>query len=245
MDENEKQDGEGTREEQPSPGSAEAMKILKDIQEKLDGKPAEKTTEKEDEAPDPEKELERESKRTGMTKEALRRQDERIALAQAPIIERQAWDSMERGHKDLSEYRDEVKKELENYQPVYRTPELIEKLFWMVKGRSVDKRGSAAPVPQPKPKERISGGYSGSEASLSGGGSGDRDTEPKLSDEEKEVVDRLGSAAAPLGCDLDEKGYERAKKSRKIGQFKTTPQIDMKTGNTADRALGNLLGIRK
>lgn len=227
-------------EEKIDPGSEAAMKILTEIKEKLEGKPVEKKEEI-PAGPDPAEARAALLKRTGFTEDQLRAQEEMVAAAQAPLVEGRAWDSLERGHKDLSEYKKDVEKEMLLYRPEFRTPELAEKLFWMVKGRSMDKRG-AEPKAKEQPKTRISSrpGYSGSDTGMAPVDGGDG--EPTLSEDETEVVDRLGRAAAPLGAQVDAKTYEASKKSKKIGQFRSRSEIDLRSANPADRELQRLQG---
>jgi len=147
-------------------------------------------------------------KSLGYTDEQMAAHEEMIMRAQAPVIERTAWSTLEK-RPDLENYRAEIEKELSIYPQERRTPEIMEKIYYYVKGKHSDAKPKETPKSPKVESTRVSGGpgYTGSEPSLSGGRDerGDSPNE-ELNDNEKFVADKLG---------VDYKAYA---KSRNAGR---------------------------
>lgn len=221
--------------EEITPGTEKAMEILKDIHEKL-SKPAEEKKEipEGQPRPDPAAARTEHMKKMGWTEEQMRLNEETIANAQAPLVNELAWTKLERAHKDVGEYEKGIREELKNYPANRVTPELLDKIYYMVKGVAIDRRDS-----QPKghkagaPQERVARGYNPSESGMnSSGGGGSGKEEPELSEDERFVSSRLG---------VKPEDYAEAKKARTIRKFARPIEVDRNAG-AADRELGNLLG---
>jgi len=147
-------------------------------------------------------------KSLGYTDEQMAAHEEMILRAQAPVIERTAWSILEK-RPDLDTYRSEIEKELSIYPQERRTPEIMEKIYYYVKGKHSDAKPKETPKSPKVESTRVSGGpgYTGSEPSLSGS----REENPnapneELNDNEKFVADKLG---------VDYKSYA---KSRNAGR---------------------------
>lgn len=222
--------------EEITPGGEKAMEILKEIHDKL-SKPAEEkkdTPESQPKVPDVQAVRTEHMKKMGWNEEQMRLNEEAIASAQAPLTQELAWTKLERSHKDVGEYEKGIREELKNYPASRITPELLDKIYYMVKGVTIDKRDS-----QPKghksgaPSERIARGYNPSENGMSSSGGGGSDKEvPELTEDERFVSSRLG---------VKPEDYAEAKKARTIRKFARPVEISRDAG-PADRELGNLLG---
>lgn len=198
--------------------------VLEEIDKKLDEQRKETPPPPPPPAPAPTADpVEEVAKKTGWTKEQAR---EHVILEQT----QSAWDQVSKAHPDMDKYKDLMNKELSSYPPeVRRNPVLLEKVFYLAKGISLEKEAKNAPPRNdstPPPARRISQPFPGRE----GGQGGSSDTPaPKLTDEEKIYAKRLG---------ISEEDYERSKGKRNIRDVNVSTRET--GGNTADVALRNL-----
>jgi hypothetical protein len=123
---------------------------------------------------------------------------ERDALErQGPITEQLGWMRLEK-RSDIDTYRKEIEAELGPYRMENRTPEVMEKIYYMIKGRHADSKPpekKEAPKPTGVERTRVSGGpgYTGTEPNLSATEeTRNAEEENKLDDREKFVADKLG-----------------------------------------------------
>lgn len=135
-------------------------------------------------------------KSLGYNDEQMAAHEEMILRAQAPVIERTAWSSIEK-KSDLDTYRSEIEKELAIYPQERRTPEIIEKIYFYVKGKHADSKPLTTPEKKPNNVERTTvtrgPGYTGQEPGMSGGGTErTEEEEMKLTDQEKFVASKMG-----------------------------------------------------
>ncbi len=146
-------------------------------------------------------------KSLGYSDEQMAAHEEMIMRAQAPVIENTAWTKLEK-KPDVETYRKEIEAELSLYPQERRTPDLLEKVYFYVRGKHADSKPAAGAPKGGAPTTRVSSGpgYSGADPGLSaGGGSGAPESE-ELDDREKFVADKLG---------VDYKGYAASKKAGK------------------------------
>lgn len=172
-------------------------------------------------------------KRLGFTDEQMSAHEEMILKAQAPIIENAGWQKLDK-KSDIETYRKELQDELAIYPPERRTPEIMEKLYFMLKGRRAESKPADKPAANSgEPKTRISGGpgYNGSDPSLGGREGATEDEDDKLSETETFVARKLG---------VPEKEYARAKR---VGReaWKLKPQDVRESRSTADMELKRLM----
>ena len=213
------------------------MDVLKDLQEKVNA--IQKPTE---EKPTVSSVDQRASlqKRLGFTDDQMAAYEESQAKMNAPVVAQTGWARLEK-RSDLDKYRKEIEKELEIYRPELHTPEIMEKIYFMVKGRHAD----SAPAPEtktsPKPGERVASsrvsggpGYSGAE-----GGSS---TEKEQADKSEQLTEAEAVTAKKLG--VDEKRFALARNSgRDITPLKKADERTSTTG--ADFELRRLQGGRR
>jgi len=218
------------------------MDVLKDLQEKVNAiqKPAEEKPEPVKTVPSWVQERESEKKAMGFTEEQMQAHERSIARAQAPVTEQAAWSTLEK-RQDLDKYRKEIQDELKIYRPEAKTADLLEKIYFMVKGRHADSApASSAPV-KPRPGERVASsrvsggpGYTGSE-----GGSS---TEKEPSDKSEELNEAEAITARKLG--VDGKRFALARNSGK--DITPLKKADERTStNGADFELRRLQGGRR
>lgn len=218
------------------------MDVLKDLQEKVENlkKPAEEKPAAPT-VPSWVQEREAEKKAMGFTEEQMQAHERSIARAQAPQVEQSAWAGLEK-RSDLDKYRKEIEDELKIYRQEVRTPDLLQKIYFMVKGRHADSAPAAgAGEPKPKPGERVvssrvSGGpgYSGAE----GGAGADKpeaDKSEQLSEAEAVTARKLG---------VDEKRFAL---SRNVGKdiIGLRKPDERPVGNGADFDLRRMQGGRR
>lgn len=149
-------------------------------------------------------------KSLGYTNEQMAAHEEMILRAQAPVIERTAWSAIEK-KSDLDTYRGEIEKELAMYPQERRTPEIMEKIYYYVKGKHADSKPAPTKETKPNPVERtrVTGGpgYTGQEPGMGGG------SETKPGEEEMQLNDQEKFVASKLG--ITESEYA---KSRNVGK---------------------------
>lgn len=176
-------------------------------------------------------------KSLGYTEEQMSAHEQSILKAQGPIIESLGWQKIQ-GKHDFESYRKEVEDELKIYPPERRTPDIMEKIFYMVKGRRADSKPSA-PAAKEESRTRVSGGpgYSGAESGLPAGGGtreeGGAGDEDKLSDVERLVANKLG---------VSEQAYAKARKERR--EFKGFKPQAFEAKGMADLQLKRLMEAR-
>jgi hypothetical protein len=172
------------------------MDVLKDMKAKIDN--LQKTEDKQDPpAPTvPAYAAQRANlqKRMGFTDDQMAAYEESQLKLNAPAVEQAAWSHLEK-RPDLDKFRADIEKELAIYPQERRTPDIMEKIYFMVKGRRAD---PAPAAPAPKPGERVASsrvsggpGYSGSE----GGQTQEKKDEPasdQLDDREIDTARKLG-----------------------------------------------------
>jgi len=215
------------------------MDVLKDLQTKVAdlNKPKDEEP-KATTVPNWQQEREAERKALGFTEEQMQAHERTIARAQAPVIERTAWSALEK-RQDLDKYRKEIEAEVAIYPQERRTPEILEKIYFMVKGRHADS-APAPKVEEKKPADRVASsrvsggpGYSGTE----GGSSAEKETPDKS--EELDDMERM--TAKKLG--VDEKRFALSRNSgRDITPFKKEAPA---ATSGADLELKRLQGARR
>lgn len=184
---------------------------LKEIREKLDAPPKkeEPPVEKGPSANDRRAALQ---KSLGFTDEQMAAHEQSIMQANAPIIEQTGWTRLEK-RPDLDKFRKEIESELAIYPQERRTPDIMEKIYFYVKGKHSDSKPDEKDDKKgPVTKTRVASGpgYTGQEGGMGardetgGGGEGD----DQLSDAEKFVVQKLRDA----GEKITDKEYATSKK---------------------------------
>jgi len=151
-------------------------------------------------------------KSLGYTDDQMAAHEEMIIRSQAPIIENTGWSRLEK-KTDLDTYRKEIEAELKLYPQERRTPELMEKVYYYVRGKHAEAKPEVKGKPQGRVTEtKVSGGpgYTGQEGGVSGEG---RETseEEALSEGEKFVVAKLNEG----GMMITEKEYAASRKAGK------------------------------
>lgn len=197
-------------EEKPGNLPDEVTKVLEDIREKLDNPTPAKETPTVPAAPSYVEQRETMKKTLNYTEEQMQAHEQMLMRSQAPIIENTGWSRLEK-KSDLDTYRKEIEAELSIYPQERRTPEVMEKIYFYVKGKHADSKPAApasAPAGSRVAETRVSRGpgYSGSDPGMPAGGGEGAGEEDKLSDAEKFVAAKLG---------VTEKDYAS---SRRIGK---------------------------
>lgn len=146
-------------------------------------------------------------KSLGFTDSQMAAHEQMIRENNAPMVEQQGWSKLEK-RSDIETYRKEIESELAIYPVDRRTPDVMEKIYYMVRGKHADSK-PVTKEPAKVERTRVSGGpgYTGSEPGMSGrdsGGEGAGDQE--LDDREKFVADKLGV------------GHAEYAKSKKVGK---------------------------
>lgn len=211
-------------------------KVLEDIKSKLDGlPPATPPAAAAPTVPSWQDQREDLKKRMGYNEEQMRAHEEMLSRQQAPIIESQGWTQLEK-HKDLDKYKKEIEAELAIYPQNQRTPVIMEKIFYFVKGKHADSQPATPQTPASgTPRTRVSAGpgYSGAEPGLPAGGGGEGGTEEEaLNDKEKFVAEKLG---------ISEKDYAKARNVGKNIRELKLPD-NRQTNSLADVELRRLQG---
>lgn len=222
------------------------MDVLKDLQEKVSKIP------KGDEKPIEERKAptvptyadQRASlqKRMGFTDDQMAAYEESQNRIQAPIIAQTGWSHIEK-RSDIDKYRKEIEDEIRTggYPKERQTPDVMEKIYFMVKGRHADSAPAEERRAAPKPGERVASsrvsggpGYSGSE-----GGSS---TEKEATDKSEDLTEQEATVSKKLG--VDPKRFALARNSgRDITPLRKTDERP--TGNGADFDLRRMQGGRR
>jgi hypothetical protein len=189
------------------------MDVLKDLQEKVkDLKPKEEPP-KVQAGPTAFDQREADRKALGFTEEQMAAHERTQMRVSAPLIERTAWATLDK-KPDIDTYRKEIEQELSIYPQERRTPDIMEKIYYMVRGKRADSKPAAPAAKGPKVEEtRVSRGpgYTGSEPSLSGGREERAPENEELDDREKFIVGKFQDA----GVAITEKDFA---KSRNAGR---------------------------
>ena len=199
-----------TNEEEKSNLPDEVTKVLEELKTKLDDQnrpPKEETSPPEPSASNRRASLQQS---LGFTDEQMAAHEQSIMAANAPIIEQTGWSKLEK-RSDIEKYRKEIESELAIYPQERRTPDIMEKIYYYVKGKHSDSQPAADPKKTPVVSTRVSQGpgYTGQE-----GGMGAREEgapageEEQLTDAEKFVVQKLREA----GEKITDKEYAMSKK---------------------------------
>lgn len=211
-------------------------KVLEDIKTKIDGMaptaapPASTPT-----VPSWQEQREDLKKRMGYNEEQMRAHEEMLTRQQAPIIENQGWTHLEK-HKDLDKYKKEIEAEIALYPQHQRTPGMMDKIYYFVKGKHADSQPAATLTPKPnEPRTRVSAGpgYSGADPGLPAGGGGEGGSEEETLDEKEKFV------ASKLG--ISEKDYAKARNVGKTIRELKVPDTRQST-SLADVELRRLQG---
>lgn len=158
-------------------------------------------------------------------------------LRTAPLQEKLAKYEIKEKYADFDKYKDDFSKEMEKYAIFDRTPQLMEQILWMVKGKNMsenppkeeDETVVARQIHSPYP------------SSASGSSSGASGKVSKLNSEEKQMAYFLG---------VSEERYEASKKGddgRPSPRFiRRGPEFKVPAnGNSADHALGQMMKARR
>jgi len=186
------------------------MGVLKDLKEKVDSMTAPKEEPKTVPVDHWREQREADKKALGFTEEQMQAHERTVARAQAPTVERTAWSTLEK-KSDFEALKKDIEKEVSLYPQERRTPEMMEKIYYMVRGQHADSKPAKKDEMKPGNVEhaRITGGpgYTGNEPSL--GGEREKPepgTEEQLDEREKFVADKMGI------------GHKEYAKSRNVGR---------------------------
>jgi hypothetical protein len=173
-------------------------------------------------------------KRLGFTDEQMAAHEEMLLRSQAPVIERTAWASVEK-KADIDTYRSEMEKELSIYPQERRTPELMDKIYYYVRGKHSESKPKDEPKKGPTVETRISRGpgYDGMSP-----GTGGREeaaaTNEDLDDREKFVAAKMG---------ISEKDYAKSRNAGRAIRELRVPD-ERPASSTADIELRRMTGRR-
>lgn len=175
-------------------------------------------------------------KSLGFNDEQMLAHEQMIRDSQAPLIETQAWSALDK-KSDIDTYRSEIQQEISLYPQASRTPELLEKVYYMVRGKHADSKPATKDSKSSGvERTRVSSGpgYSGNDPGLSSSGSDPKTESTELDEKEKFVADKLG---------VDHKGYAQSKKvGKEIRELRTPDQRP--ATSLADIELRRLTGRR-
>lgn len=229
--EEEAADGEETAAE-GADAKDDTREILEDIRETIKNKPEEKKPPVEDHRERWKKDFGFDDKQVdGAQKIALE------TMAQFQKAERTMWADLAKKFPDITEFRDAIEEELseDGYTPQHRVnPSLVEKVYWMRKGKSMSTTKKPEPVKKAADTKvvsrKIATGFPERETSM---GKGDEGSEVTLTEEEKQYTTMFDN--------VTERDYETSKKSRKfIKPFEPKPAGIPQNANPADLALHNM-----
>lgn len=188
-------------------------KVLEDIRAKLDNQSPKIEAAPVPAAPSYVDQREELKKSLGYSEDQMHAHEQMILKNNAPVVESLGWSRLEK-KADLDTFRKEIESELSLYPQERRTPEIMEKVYYFVKGKHADSKPTAtAPAPASSgsrvAETRVTRGpgYSGADPGLPSGGKGEGGGEDlALNDQEKFVASKLG---------VTEKDYARA---REVGR---------------------------
>jgi hypothetical protein len=219
-------------------------KALEDIKAGLENlKPEERPDPAPGRGPGALEEREALKKTMGFSEEQMQAHEQMLRRSQAPLVERDGWRTIE-GKSDFKDLKSEIDKEVAIYPSERRTPEMMEKIYYMVKGRHADSKPKETPKPG-RPEERISRGpgYSGADPGMPAGGGGPGEGGPTpeetLNDSEKFVVSKLRDA----GVQISDKEYAKSRNAgRSIRELR--PEDNRRPTSLADIELSRMKGGR-
>ena len=200
------------------------MDVLKEIQEKVDKLPKDgvKPEAAVPAAPNYADRRAELQKSLGYTDQQMAAHEEMIMRANAPVIERTAWSHIEK-RPDIETYRKEIEAELAIYPQERRTPDILEKVYYMVRGKHADAKPAAPAKGGSREDVRVSRGpgYTGAEPGLTSGSDEKGSEGEELDDKEKYVVSKLREG----GIDITEKDYAKSRNAgRNIRELRVPDQ---------------------
>lgn len=219
-----------------------ALEVLKEIKEKVDSmsRPAEEKPTVT--VPSVSEEREGYKKTMGWSEEQMQVHERQLARAAGQNNETLGWTKLEK-RQDIDKYRTEIEKELAIYPSERRTPDIMEKIYFMVKGKNSDSK--PAETPGTKPGSRVvdtrvsrGPGYNGADPGMASSSPGEENKDEALSDGEQFVVNKL-APHVPGG--LSEKDYAKSRnQGRSIRELRVTETL--KPTSLADVELRRLTG---
>ena len=160
----------------------------------------------------------------------------------APMQERLSRYEIKEKYKDFDEHKEFIDKELQGIAIFDRTPQVMERLYFMAKGKSSIENPKKE-TNERKPGvvgERIHTPYP---SPSSGGGEGGSGKASTLTEEEKYVADQLG--VSHEGYEASKKGHRPDRPDSKKYIRPPAPYKVPQGGNSADQSLGILLKSRR
>lgn len=156
----------------------------------------------------------------------------------APMQEEMARLKTEKKYPDFGDHADFIDKEIQGIAIFDRTPQVMERLYWMAKGKK-DIENPRKEAPERKPDvvgERIHTPYP---SSASGSGAGRGGKASTLTEEEKYVADQLGVPHDKY--EASKKGHRPDRPESKKYIRPPEPYKVPQGGNSADQALGVMM----
>ena len=191
--------GDGGDAGKPSDAGQEALKILQDIQKNLNVNDRAATEAPKPAQPTYEQIRQDIKERTGWTDAQVDFHLESLQNAQAVPMEKLTWMELEKRFPDLETYRADMNEELKAYPAARRgDPVLLEKIYFMSKGRKMDQTPRQVPSSNGNPsparstdvvQRRVAQPFPGSVPSQD---TGNRAPSKTLSTEQKELARRMG-----------------------------------------------------
>lgn len=178
---------------EPSP-----LDIVKDIQSKVDQMASDKQPPIVNAQMTPQQMREAIKEKTGYTDEQVDFHFNSLAEAMAPMREQMSWMTLEKKFKDIPELKAEMEEELKAYPATMRgDPVLMEKVYFMSKGKKMSNQPTPQPTPQRQPtpqpnvvSRRVANDYPGFSPSSDNSSGGGRQVQ--LSNEQRELSRRMG-----------------------------------------------------
>ena len=180
---------------EPSP-----MDIVKDIQAKVDQMASDKQPPIVNAQMTPQQMRDAIKEKTGYTDEQVDFHFNSLAEAMAPMREQMSWMTMEKKFSDISALRADMEEELKAYPaPMRGDPVLMEKVYFMSKGKKMSNQPTPQPTPQRQPapqpggnvvSRRVANDYPGFSPSSDNSAGGGRQVQ--LSNEQRELSRRMG-----------------------------------------------------
>lgn len=227
-------------EEKPSGLPEEVTKVLEDLKNAADriNKPPEEETPKDAPQTTWAEQREADRKALGFTEEQMQAHERTQMRVTAPIIERTGWAHIDK-KPDIDTYRKEIEAELKVYPQERRTPDILEKIYYYVKGKHADSKPAEIKPNSGKVVDtRVTRGpgYTGADAGLPSAGKaeGGSEDEEALSEQEKFVCQRMG---------ITEKEYRDSKEAGKSIRKLRVPD-ERPANSLADLELRRLSKVR-
>lgn len=189
--------------------AAEALRILQEMQQVTP-----KTTEVPKHVPSYADVREKIKEETGWTDAQVDFHLRSVSAAAAPAKKAEVFTDLEEKFSDFKDLKKSINKELESYPPEsHADPVLLEKIYWMERGKKMSTPPTTTKPAAPKASEerpRIAPGYNGFESGSDTGGGGGSGA-AALVGEEKELARRMG---------ISEDKWNKSKSSRVIKDLK-------------------------